>query len=293
MNNNLARNLLIHRQTAVLAAAFSARRVRCVLLKGAALIALFPRYSAERVMDDIDLLFHPSEIAQARAALAELGYRPSPGDPCAWRHPDTHQHVVPVDITDDLWYLRPHELDRAIAESITLTIEHDGAVASARCLKPVDMYLHVAAHAAIHHGSREDTWLNDMTMMNNAWGELLTTDEGKQKSVACGLDGPIRAYLGDSAATGLYGMLVRASSPLKGHVLRFSCLPLSRKFAYLARTLFPTDSFIAARYGVTKPARILLYRYVLRPALLLCALAGFIVSNCRDRRFFSHGRTAA
>lgn len=293
MNNKLARNLLIHRQTAMLAAAFSARGITCVLLKGAALIALFPRYSAERVMDDIDLLIHPRELADARSVLVELGYAPLRGDSCAWRHPDTHQHPVPVDITDNLWYLRAHELNRAIAESVTLSFDHEGTTACACCLKPVDMYLHIAAHAAIHHGSREDTWLNDMTLMNNEWGELLTTDEGKQKSAAFGLDGPIRTYRGEGVAAGVYGMIMRASSPLKGHVLRFMCLPLSRKAPYLARTLFPSESFITARYGVTRRAHILLYRFILRPALLLRALAGFFVSNFRDRRFSARGRTTA
>lgn len=293
MNNKLARNLLIHRQTATLAAAFSARGITCIVLKGAALIALFPRYSADRVMDDIDLLFHPREIANARTVLTTLGYQPCTGDPCAWRHPDTRVHPVPVDVTDELWYLRPRELDRAIAESIPLTIETEGSVTTARCLKPVDMYLHVAAHAAVHHGSREDTWLTDIGVMNTHWGELLATDEGKKKCTDCGLEYAIYAYLSEGAAPGLYGMVVRSSSPRKGHILRFICLPLSRKVTYLARTLFPSDHFISVRYGVTRQAYILLYRYMLRPALLLHALAGFIVNNFRDRRFSSRGHTTA
>lgn len=293
MNNKLARNLLIHGQTGAIAAAFSGRGVTCVLLKGAALIALFPRYSAERVMDDIDLLVHPREMASARAALISLGYRPCPGDPCAWRHADTRQYPAPVDISDDIWYMRPRELDRAIAESVTITIEHEGTAVPVRCLKPVDMYLHVAAHAAIHHGQREETWIQDLRVMNTAWGDLLSSGEGKEKCASYGLGGPISAYLREDEAPGLYGMILRASSPVKGHILRFVCLPLSRKPLYLARTLFPPANFLAARYGVTEKALILLYRFILRPALLIRALAVFIVNNCRDRRFFSRGHTTA
>lgn len=293
MNNKLARNILIHRQTAILAAACSARGATCVLLKGAALIQLFPPYSAERVMDDIDILFHPRDIAKARAALAALGYRPCPGDPCAWRHPDQLLHPVPVDITDTVWYLRPRELNQAIEESFVIPFEREGGTASARCLKPVDMFLHVAAHAAVHHGTRDDTWLRDLIVMNNAWGNLLASGEGEKKCAMCGLDGPIRAYLSGASAPGLYGRLLRSTSPLKGHILRFVCLPASRKVPYLARTLFPSDSFIAARYGATRQAHILLYRFILRPALLLRALAGVVVSNCQDRRFVARGRTTA
>src|ERR1035437_5784508 len=111
MHNKLGRNILIHQQIAELSAALVSKEIPCILLKGAALIELFPAYSFTRIMDDIDILFHPRHITTVREQLISLGYCPSPEDPWAYHHPDPATHPAPIDITDSLWYLTKRELN--------------------------------------------------------------------------------------------------------------------------------------------------------------------------------------
>jgi len=67
--------------------------VEPVVLKGAAVMDALYDEPAERDLDDLDVLVHPSDVGRAAAALAESGYGPDPALPSAEAYRRHHFHL--------------------------------------------------------------------------------------------------------------------------------------------------------------------------------------------------------
>jgi len=263
----LARNLLIRRQLQEIAAALHSAAIPVALLKGAALVECFPSYSAVRAMDDIDLLFKPSDIEPARRALESLGYKPVDNDPWAFSHP---RQPAAVDISDGLWYMNAAENKKLFKECEN----HPLKQLSPRMfhLPPDEFYLHVMAHAAIHHACKETMWQNDLNLLRANWERETAQATLRHKLDAYGLNEAMAWFTPQHPrvrplTARIYRLIATKDIPQKGHILRFLLLPTKKKAAYLLRTLFPSRQFIMYRYNVRSAPAVTALR-ILRPFIL-------------------------
>jgi hypothetical protein len=76
---NSARSLFLRSATAAVNSALDRAEIPAMLLKGAALVETVYADPGRREMLDIDLLVHDDRLAEATAALREIGYGPTPG----------------------------------------------------------------------------------------------------------------------------------------------------------------------------------------------------------------------
>jgi hypothetical protein len=262
----LSRNLLIHRQLESIAHLLHGSGILVIVLKGAALVELAPAYMVERLMEDIDLLVHPDDAAGFIALLQQAGYHRVPEDPEAWAHPGQPAHI---DVSTALWYLEPPENAAMIARSADWQLRNLPGLCH---LPPVDFYVHVLAHAAVHHAAREERWLRDLALLKDVFGEGIDEQTVEEDLKKTGLKTAADCFRYPDRATSITGALYRriatSSHPQKGHLTRFLCLPLRRKAAYLWQTLFPSADFIRGRYSATTPITILSHR-LCRPWYLL------------------------
>lgn len=264
MNSILARNILIHKQFETVSSVFSSMDIPVILLKGIALTELFPEYSAVRLMEDIDLLIRPYDMKRARAALVDLGYAPSPEDPWAYRKDGEQAYV---DLSGGFWYMTERE-NAAVREAAA---KHPVS-RNVFIMPPDEFYLHVLAHAAIHHGVKDAKLKEDLGLLEKRFG--IDPEAVLNGSAArYGLDGMLRAFLSDSER-GMLRFLLNSEIPMKGHVLRFMSMRPPLKLSYLARALFPTKEFIASRYCLKSGGQVLAYR-ILRPFFLMGNLLRF------------------
>ncbi|MHB9154824.1 MAG: nucleotidyltransferase family protein [Endomicrobiales bacterium] len=270
----LARNIRISRQTEELAAVFLHCGIPAVLLKGAALIQVFPAYCAERMMEDIDILLRPQDLAAARSLLLCRGYRPSPEDPCAFLHPEKAAYV---DLADSLWYLSRKENREVFDESRRHALT--GLSPLMFHLPPPEFFLHVLAHAAVHHARKEKAWARDLELLQEKWGKDWDNRTWEEKLKRYGLRLAARHYLfpgaEDRSLSGkLYQWFLAKDTPQKGHLSRFFFLPSGKKLSYLVSTLFPAEDFLVHRYCIKNRPLVPLYR-LLRPFFLLSRLAAW------------------
>jgi hypothetical protein len=135
-----------------------------------------------------------------------------------------------------------------------------------------EFYIHVLAHAAVHHGRKEGVWMRDLDLLKEKCRDAVNWDtvEDKLKKYnlynIAGIYGclprPARA-----AAFCFYSFFLEHDIPLKGHVLRFFCLPFRKKIPYLLSSLFPSGDFIKHRYSLKYKWQVGLW-HVLRPFLM-------------------------
>ncbi|OGS22802.1 MAG: hypothetical protein A2252_10780 [Elusimicrobia bacterium RIFOXYA2_FULL_39_19] len=249
MNKELfARNLRIHAQLYELLKEFSRAGIEVILLKGIALIELFPDYMHEREMEDMDLLIKPSKIKKVREIIKALGYKKAPLDPDAYYREGT---LAAIDITDALWYLSTEENADLWKHSLKIPVQ--SAVSDVFYLNPVDFYIHVQAHARIHHAKNDEKWQKDLAILKEKFKDNLTDT---------GLDIWIQKY-GLSKALSVSVTDI----PRIGHISRFAFLPLKKKMIYLFKAIFPSNDFLLNRYDLKNVFEITLYRFS-RPFLL-------------------------
>jgi len=263
----LARNVLIHRQLSELATALHSAAIPVVILKGAALVECFPSYAGDRAMDDIDILLRPPNISAARETLVSIGYTPLKSDPWAFTH---GAHPAAVDISDGLWYMNKRENETLFRECANYPLAHLSP--SAFHLPPDEFYLHVLAHAAIHHAKKETKWQNDLNLLRSNWKSETAAETLRHKLDAYGLNEAMAWFTPKHSrarplTARLYRLITTKDIPQKGHILRFLLLPTPKKTAYLIRTLFPSTAFIKYRYNLKTPTAIAAYRLA-RPLLL-------------------------
>jgi hypothetical protein len=268
MTNKLiiARNLYLFQQLKEIAL----YRIPIILLKGIALIEAVPEYSAERSMEDIDLLVHTEDMLHLRRMLGRDGYLPVPFDPGALYHPDK---TGSVDIVDHLWYLNKDEQKMLWDSAQPTTIAPHVYRLSAD-----EMYLHILAHGAIHHASKEARWLRDLSVIKENREILLDECALEEKLKIRGLSNVARYYLGNETAPYWYRRILQWQHPLKGHFTRFLLLAFRKKLSYLWDALFPSAEFIRHRYNAYTPFCLLFCR-LFRPLILLYQLAATLISS--------------
>jgi len=280
MNANhqlIAQNLLILHQLEGLGQLFARERIPVIVLKGAALIAAVPDYLAGRHLEDIDLLARPGDLPRTRALLVASGYRAVPEDPCAY---NKNGAAVSVDLNDRLWYLDKRQNDGLWNEGITIPLE--GMPGGMYRLNPDDMYIHILAHAAVHHTRKEGKWMADLALLRKRWMDEMDVSLLERKLKLYGLSEAAAIFLNGSRPRSLsaliYSLLLRHGHPESGHISRFLFLPPKRKVSYMVRTLFPPHDFLISRYNVRGKMRVWLYR-IIRPLLLLGKLISVTIPS--------------
>lgn len=277
--NILARNILIIKQFEEIAACLKTNNIPVILLKGIALINIFPDYCAQRTMEDMDMLFSPHDIKTVRNLLFSLNYSSAPEDPWAFYRLGEPAYV---DIIDNLWYLNRKENEKLWASSI------DNKIDNGIFFLPHDeFYIHVLAHASVHHAKKEISWLTDLELMKQRWENKIDWNAIEKKLAGYGLSEPARIYRciekqdtnqyfkkDKGFLISLYRRLLSNKHPLRGHILRFLFLPLKKKIGYIINALFPSHDFLTYRYN-PKNGITLFFLRILRPAFLLIKLFSF------------------
>ena len=263
----LARNLLILDQLKEITEVFKVNNIPVIFLKGSALTQVFQEYAFTRYMDDIDILVKPTDRSKVRTSLNSLNYfavKEDPGSFC------NSSKTACLDVTDHLWYLSKKENECLWLSSKTFELSP-----LAYYLPPDDFYIHVLAHAAVHHGIKEMTWLKDLEIIKKKWGKEIVPEVLAEKLKTYGLSSVAEVFLDQpeksSIASHVYLWFLNRSIPLKGHLLRFWFLPFKKKFNYLFDTLYPSTDFLALWYNLTGTFQLFIYRAI-RPALLLLKL---------------------
>ncbi|MBN1824063.1 MAG: nucleotidyltransferase family protein [Endomicrobiales bacterium] len=263
----LSDNIRIFSQLTELAETLRSKGIRTVLLKGAALIALFPEYSRTREMIDIDILVKRKDVETLRQTLLEEGYGPCPGEPCSFF---SSSRIAHIDITDNLWYLSARENEELFEQSLGHPVE---GLPGMHHLPPLQMYAHLIAHACIHHSMEEEKWKDDLRLLENKWKEHLARGEVREILRKYGIHSAYEIYSGTEEGCGIFGKVVRrAAFSSKGHLMRFWFLPFRKKTAYLLSSLFPTDEFLISRYNIKNRSALIFFR-MLRPLLVSVKIA--------------------
>lgn len=270
----LARNLLLNNELSTISQAFNASNIPLILLKGIALTHLFPEYSKERLMDDIDLLIQPKHIKDVRKILNSLKYKSIHDDP--GKYYNTEKGIY-LDIADNIWYLNKNENTKIWDNSRNYSIYSKHNCLTYH-LPPDEFYIHVLAHAAIHHGTKHDIWLKDLELLREKWEKDIDWHEVDNKLAHYGLFEVADIYLNNSKSKSVkalvYKKILERNIPRKGHLLRFLFLPLKKKLSYLTNTMFPSDDFLKHRYGLNT----YIYRF-LRPILLVFKLCNLLITT--------------
>jgi len=272
MNNAiLAKNLLIQKQIEGISAEFYKNGIKTALLKGAALVLAFPGYAKQRNMQDIDMLVLPKDFSRARGALSSLGYLSLEEDPYAMQNSSL---TAAVDLTDNIWYLDKKENEAVFNNSLKFSLRGFNGCMS--YLKPEDFYIHVLAHAALHHVYEEKKWKDDVSLIMDNWGKIINWSEVENKLKSYGFSKALNAYLSpELSGDSLYLRMLRSTdNPYKGYVARVMFLPLRKKAAYVWSALFPSKEFLFNRYCLKSRYETLVY-FFLRPLLLIKNMALF------------------
>jgi hypothetical protein len=269
--NNLAsavlpRTLLIHRQYCQLSKAFSSAGIPFILLKGVALIESLPHAMRIRNMEDMDIMVPKEKLSDARELLSKLGYWPAPQDPCA------HIHIsqpVAIDLIDRLWYLTNLENEELWISGSTL-LPNGG-----RILNPVDFYVHVFAHGAIHHANSGNRWKEDLALIDNRW-HVIGLPALNQRLRMLGWEELHNFLIKGKAPHGLRTrFMLGLASPKAGYIARALMLRNQMLLGFLQKTIFPDTSFIRGRYNAQSWWQVCALR-ALRPFVLckevFCAL---------------------
>jgi hypothetical protein len=206
-----------------LLAAFHARQIPTMVLKGAALALSVYRDPGVRPMEDFDLLVHRSQALQAMAVLRSEGLRPvvpnheslvDVAHACLFeqdheRAVDLHWRLLATDS-------RPGADDRFWADARPLLV----GGAPTLSLSPADQLLHTAEHGVRYDPVPPLRWLADATLIIRTAGSGLDWDRLARESVARGLVLPVRETLeylrdelGVSVPAEILGALAAARVP--------------------------------------------------------------------------------
>lgn len=213
----IVKNLIAHSQIEELSRECKNHHIKFILLKGAALIELFDKYSFERDMEDIDILVEEKNYEKFIEILKKLGYTQSKEDPNVM----LSKGKLKLDITTHLWYLNKKENFEVINRAMK--------VKDFYVLSLSDMIKHIFFHSLFEHGYLEEKWLNDIELI-----KLHFNIEPK-------IEMPISR---------LVRFMLRLNFYYKGHIVKFLILPWKKKLVYLFNCLFPSKEFMKKRYNV-------------------------------------------
>jgi len=163
------------RQLAEAVGALAAAGVPVIVLKGAALAALYPD-PALRLYTDLDLLVPRAQLDEAEAALHGLGYRCSQPKDWALAH---HYHLPPmvrdraqlaVEVhwrLDDTWRVGCLPVDELWSRAVPWSVQGQAA----QRLEVVDAALHLCRHAVVQNRLHAGLGsLTDLRQVTDGWG---------------------------------------------------------------------------------------------------------------------------
>jgi len=252
----IARNLLILKQFEEISQKFKREKIDYILLKGIALITLFPEYIKYRQMEDIDLLIKPEHLKLAKLVLMSMGYKKAKQDPYAfWREGS----FAYVDLCDGFWYLNKKENQELWKNRMKNFLSYE------------DFFIHTIAHSYIHHSEIDEKWLSDINIICSKWQKKINWSEVEDKLKKYGIK-PDNKF-------------VNLRIPLKGHLARFFLLPIKKKFVYITKTFFPENEFIKNRYDVKNFWSLIFWR-IFRPVELILKTCKIAVMFCVDKLRF-------
>jgi len=239
MNNIIARNILIHKEIEKISQKCVENSIKLVLLKGVALIELFPEYSFERYMEDVDVLIEEKSLKKFRDILFSLGYNEYKEDPNVMYN---KQIDLKIDISTRLWYLSKKENQKVINSALK--------VRDFYILQPNEFLKHIVLHAYIEHNYIENKWIKDIELIKNKYSLQLDLEKILPKFVV---------------------FLLKRKIYYKGHILQFYFLPWKQKFIFLLQKFLPSKEFMRRRYNIK-------YNFLL-PIFYLYRWASFVINS--------------
>ncbi|HOW28329.1 MAG TPA: nucleotidyltransferase family protein [Elusimicrobiota bacterium] len=254
--------------------------IRCIVLKGAAILLSDESRMGTRPMTDVDLWVPFDPLPQVEKTLFGLGFHPRPDEPGEYELPG--DRFSRIDISETVWFLPTEEI-AAVWERATVLSAH------LRRLDGHDFILHTIAHGAVHHGRWDDRWTQDLLDCRKLLPQGIDGEILIERARRWGLILPLawavtRTPWGRALPPGtvegiktetppirfrLYVFLRERPTLMTGHLLRFLLLPgWTRRFRHLRTSLLPKTHFQRRRYGKLP----LPVAYVLRPILLCLRL---------------------
>jgi hypothetical protein len=182
-------NEILFHETARLLRSFQLRRIETIVLKGAALAALFYRDTGLRPMTDIDILVRPAEAGAAIRVLSEAGWR------SVYQTPEA---LVPYEQAAEFRDGRGCRCDLHWRifwdgrQGVGDDEFWDGAVSleinrvASGALNPTDQLLHVCVHGAVWNEMPTVRWVADAAMILRTarseinWGRLIEQVEKRR-----------------------------------------------------------------------------------------------------------------
>ncbi|MFN3550700.1 MAG: nucleotidyltransferase family protein [Endomicrobiia bacterium] len=218
MKGILVRNILIHNEIKKIKQECCKNNIKLILLKGAALVELFPEYSFFRDMEDVDVLVEKKDFCKFLNILKYLGYELYYEDPNVVYKKDID---LKIDILTELWYLNNKENKKLINSCI----EKEGLY----FLPPKEMLRHIIIHSYIEHNYIEEKWLKDIMLIKEKFN----------------IDFEMKNYIPKK-----FLIFVNKKIYYKGHFLQFLFLPFSKKISFLFKKFFPKIDFMIRRYAI-------------------------------------------
>ncbi len=245
---------------------FRQQDIAFLLLKGADVISRLYGVRGSRPLSDIDLLVHEVDLPAIDRLLTSLGFvQQIDGNP-SYASSELHHSL---DLVTSLWYLDEYQLadvwSRAIARPfppITIT-----------CLSTEDLLIHLTAYAVVHRGQLSAAFSQDLRLLiekeSPDWPTIIAHARRYDLRVplhhglthiravfpAVGIPDHVLSQLApenprEEVLAWLFRKLVTTEPlPDLGHLLLFLTLKRGMKRSWLARTLFPSATFLTYRYG--------------------------------------------
>ncbi len=239
----LAKNILIHSELENICKICSQQNIKIVLYRGAAMVEIFPEYTFEREMEDVDVLIEPHNVEQFRKILSSLGYIDREDDPNVMMKHVGNQ-IVCIDISTGLWYYTKKQNFKIFSR-----IEHVkkyGSELDCYILPLEEMLKEIYIHSLLH-GKNEKKWFSDIKLLQKV---LNFTNYELTINNVC-------------------KFLVKQNIVYKGHIIKFLFLPFNRKILLLFTTLFPSVKFLSRRYAKGCLAKLGILLYLLRWLMIM------------------------
>ncbi len=239
----LFKNILIHTEIEKISKLTESCGIKLILLKGAALIELFPEYSFTREMEDIDVLINKSDYSKFINILKTLGYVQSEEDPNVMYNATLD---IKIDIKTDLWYMTRKE--KAKLFNCLLKIKNF------YILPPGEMLRYIIMHSYISHNSLEKKWQQDIKLIKERLNEKF-----------------------DFKIPAIVFRFLKKNVFYKGHFLPIFILPFPRNLTYLFEKILPSVDFIKRRYNIQRNILIPFF-YIYRLTYIIAQSARIIIN---------------
>lgn len=192
-NMNSIHNFLLNKELAEILKLFEDNNINVILLKGAALFKLIPKYEAIRTMSDIDLLVKEKDIGIAIDLMGKLKYISC----VPWKLDKERETLLEYDAeipfsngkicAEIHWCLIPNkiyklttkiDMDKIWEESLPTHINDIKTL----ILSPENLLLHLCLHLSVSHTFSGLKWHRDISEVINYYNDKINWDEIIEKS---------------------------------------------------------------------------------------------------------------